>query len=155
MYGWRTRLVFCYYSVTISEQILTHMNIRISLPKGGTISAHRNANGLLEDLVSKDYIDIVYKKAKHGLNVCFRVLVWAIRVVSQKIFTVPTERNLTESEPRPRANAERTQSGPRANPERTQIFTSGPNKRSLVHYCVIELSIRVVVNWLDNGGMEL
>jgi hypothetical protein len=42
-----------------------------------TINAHRNANGLLEDLVSKDCIDIVYKKAKHTLNVCFRALVWA------------------------------------------------------------------------------
>jgi hypothetical protein len=40
---------------------------------------------LLEDRVSKDYIDIVYKKAKHTLNVCFRVLVWAIRMVSHKI----------------------------------------------------------------------
>jgi hypothetical protein len=40
--------------------------------------------GLLEDLVTKDYIDILYKIAKHILNVCFRVLVWAIRVLSQK-----------------------------------------------------------------------
>ena len=38
----------------------------------------------LEDLVSKDYIDIVYKKAKHTLNVCFSVLVRAIRMVSHK-----------------------------------------------------------------------
>jgi hypothetical protein len=33
-----------------------------------TISAHSNANGLLEDLVSKDNNDIVYKKAKHALK---------------------------------------------------------------------------------------
>jgi hypothetical protein len=71
--------------------------------------------------------------------------------------TVPTECNLTESEPRAnlarfapgslgrtqnerRADPERTQSGPRVNPEltqneclkRTQIFTSGPSKRSRV-----------------------
>jgi hypothetical protein len=82
MYGWRTWLVFCYYPVTVSEQILPHVNIRIR----STISAHRNANGLLEDLVSKDYIDIVYKKAKHTFNVCFRVLVWAIKMVSHKIY---------------------------------------------------------------------
>jgi hypothetical protein len=31
--------------------------------------AHRNANGLLEDLVTINYIDIVYKTAKHTLNV--------------------------------------------------------------------------------------
>jgi hypothetical protein len=36
------------------------MNIRISLPIKEH-SAHRNTNGLLEDLVSKDYIDIVYR----------------------------------------------------------------------------------------------
>jgi hypothetical protein len=46
-----------------------------------TISANRNANRLVEDMVSKDYIDIVYKKAKHTLNVYFRVLVLAIRKV--------------------------------------------------------------------------
>jgi hypothetical protein len=39
------------------------MNIRIHLPIKSTISAHRNINGLLEDLVSKDYIDGVYKAA--------------------------------------------------------------------------------------------
>jgi hypothetical protein len=27
-----------------------------------------NANGLLEDLVAKDYIHIIYKKAKHTLK---------------------------------------------------------------------------------------
>jgi hypothetical protein len=35
-----------------------------------TVSAHWNANGFLENLVSIDYIDIVYKKVKHILNVC-------------------------------------------------------------------------------------
>ena len=78
MYGWRTRLVFYYYPVTVSEQILPHVNIRISLPIKEQISAHRNANSLLEDLVSKDYIYIVYKKGKYTLNVCFRVLVWGL-----------------------------------------------------------------------------
>jgi hypothetical protein len=36
-------------------------------------------------MVSKDYIDSVYKKAQLTLNVCFRVLVWAIRMVSHTI----------------------------------------------------------------------
>jgi hypothetical protein len=56
-------------------------------------------------------------------------------------------------------NRKRTQSGPaRADPGQTQsecLITSGPSKRSRVRYCVIELSIKVVVNWLDNGVMEL
>ena len=56
------------------------MNIKISLP----IRAHRNTNRLLEDMVSKDYINIIYKKLKHALNIYFGVLVWAIRVVSDK-----------------------------------------------------------------------
>jgi hypothetical protein len=30
-------------------------------------------NRFMEDLVSKDYTDFVYKKAKHTLNVCFGV----------------------------------------------------------------------------------
>jgi hypothetical protein len=47
---------FCYYPVTVSGQWRS------------IISAHRNANGLLEDLVSKDYIGIVYKKGKHTLS---------------------------------------------------------------------------------------
>jgi hypothetical protein len=38
----------------------------------------------LADLVSKDSIDIVYKKAKHTLNVCLRVLVRAIRMIQGK-----------------------------------------------------------------------
>jgi hypothetical protein len=32
MYGWRTRLVFCCYPLTVSEPFLLHMNIRINLP---------------------------------------------------------------------------------------------------------------------------
>jgi hypothetical protein len=43
-----------------------------------------NVNGLLEDLVSKEYIDIVYRKAKHTLNICFRVFLWTTTVVSDK-----------------------------------------------------------------------
>jgi hypothetical protein len=30
--------------------------------------------------------NIVYKKAKHALNICIRVLVWAIRMVSHRIY---------------------------------------------------------------------
>jgi hypothetical protein len=56
-------------------------------------------------------------------------------------YTVPTERNLTESEPR--ADPELTVS---KRLKRTQIFTCGPSKRSRVRYCVIELSIKFVVN---------
>jgi hypothetical protein len=43
-----------------------------------------NANVLLKDLVSKDYITIVYK----NFTVCFSVLIWAIRMVSHKIRTL-------------------------------------------------------------------
>jgi hypothetical protein len=60
---------FCYYLVTIYEQILPHTNIRINLPIKGTIIAHRNANAFLEDLLSKDFINIVFKKGKHTHNV--------------------------------------------------------------------------------------
>jgi hypothetical protein len=87
------------------------------------------------------------------------------RIRCHGFHTVPTERNLTESEPSAFAMGSlgRTQSKRRANPDltqserlkRTQIFTSGPSKRSWVRYCVIDLSINVVVNWLDNGVMEL
>jgi hypothetical protein len=54
----------------------------------GTLSAHMNTNGLMEDLLSKEYIDIVYKKAKHTLNICFRVPVRAIKMVSHKKSTL-------------------------------------------------------------------
>jgi hypothetical protein len=32
-----------------------------------SVRTKKNSNGLLEGLVAKDYIDIVYKKAKHTL----------------------------------------------------------------------------------------
>jgi hypothetical protein len=51
----------------------------------GNRSAPLTWHWLLEDIVSKDYNDIVYKKVKHTLNVCFRVLSWAIKFVSYKI----------------------------------------------------------------------
>ena len=35
-------------------------------------------------MVAKDYIYNIYKKPKHAINIYFRVLVWAIRVVSDK-----------------------------------------------------------------------
>jgi hypothetical protein len=53
----------------------------ISLKKNWLEIKQRNANGM----VANDNID-VYKKAKHVLDVCFRVHVWAIRVVSHKIY---------------------------------------------------------------------
>jgi hypothetical protein len=64
--------------------------------------------------------------------------------------TVPTLPNITEGAPR--ADPERTQS---VHEKRTQIITSGPSNRSQVPYCVTQLSIKVVVNRVDNGGMEL
>jgi hypothetical protein len=87
-YGWRIRLVFLLLSCNIFflTNSASYEYIRESLPIKEHSSYHGNANGLLEDLVAKDYIlDIFYKKPKHTLNVWFRVLVWAIRVISHKI----------------------------------------------------------------------
>jgi hypothetical protein len=69
------------YPVTVSEQILPNVKRRISLAIEEHNSAHRNANRFLEDLVFKYYLDIVHRKTKLTLNIFFRVLVWAIRVV--------------------------------------------------------------------------
>ena len=46
---------------------------------------HGDSNRLLEDLVSKNHIDIVNQKLKHLLEVNFRVLMCAIRICFNKI----------------------------------------------------------------------
>jgi hypothetical protein len=58
MYGWRTRLIFCYYPVTVSEQILPHMNIRISLPINCSVAVH---------LLAKEY-NIIKSNASSAVS---------------------------------------------------------------------------------------
>jgi hypothetical protein len=96
MYGWRTRLVFLLLSC---NSFWTNSASYEYKNKSANIGAQfvpiGISNALSEDLVAKDYIYIVYKKLMHTLNVCFGVLVWAIRVVSQKILSCfPITRNL-------------------------------------------------------------
>jgi hypothetical protein len=66
-----------------------------------------------------------------------------ISIMGNSTCALPTEPNLTKSEPR--ANL-------LGSLGRTQ---SRPSIRSQVRYCVTALSINVVVNWLDNGVEEL
>jgi hypothetical protein len=63
MYGWRTRIVF----LLLSRNNFWTNSASYEYKNRSTFSAHKNADGLLEDQVSKDYISIVYKKAKHIL----------------------------------------------------------------------------------------
>jgi hypothetical protein len=58
-----------------------------SLLTKNIIGTHRNSNSMLEDLITKDYENIVNEKPEHLFNVNFRVLMHGVRVVDNKIRT--------------------------------------------------------------------
>jgi hypothetical protein len=143
--NYRSLCINIYSVFRFNQNILWNWRINISYTETIKRNGYDNKQYFVSYLYTKYTNGTLYTQ---NLSVC----------------TVPTERNLKESEhraDRPSALAlgllgrtpERTPSKPRANA--FKIFTSGPSKLSQVRYCVIEMSIKVVVNWLDNGVMEL
>lgn len=61
------------------------MNIEIGLLTMAQNYGYLNANRFFEDPIFKTYIDVVNKIRKHFLYIIFRVLVYAIRMVIERI----------------------------------------------------------------------
>ena len=67
------------------ERILLHNNIKKGQLTREYNCVHRNCSRLLEDLIPKDYKDIDNEKFPHRFYINVRVVVYRIRMVSNKI----------------------------------------------------------------------
>jgi hypothetical protein len=82
MYVWRTLLLSCNTFQTNSDS--NEYNNK-SANKGPYLVPIGMPTECLKTWSPKNLINIVFKKAKHTLNVCFRVLIWGIRMVPHRV----------------------------------------------------------------------